>query len=452
MPTIPSFDTPPSWRLHELKCRSVKGVAPRGEEFTFSFDGKSNLLFGPNGSGKSSLLGAVMWVLTGLTLTDDPDQKDMASIHRTSEDATRGSKICDWPPIATLPDTNDPSSFTPDSMATIQLKSSDNSITLYFRRTIDKGLEVGLDEQDLAPCPDLSRYGIKPLDLQLSIIAPTIFGRQAIETAPNSRKILSLMLGYEPLEDIGALVSNLAYNRTALFNSLNKSTNAERLILSTKITSLPTFLKDESKLKETLKTLQSLPKLSTKKIGEIRQDVDDQIAKARASLAKILGITNGETPVPTDLDENLIKAIGHLEKGFSEVFPSLSSVAVETVLPEKDGRSPQERLHDIEESLQNFVGSAQTKVVERLRWWRKEAEPASKAKLLLLAAQSYDPSKMDCPVCERSVEGLPVKSELESLMALDPKLLEDVKLFFSNLADQLENTVPQNLIWPTGTC
>ena len=29
--TIPSFETPPNWRLHELKCRSIKGVAPAGE-------------------------------------------------------------------------------------------------------------------------------------------------------------------------------------------------------------------------------------------------------------------------------------------------------------------------------------------------------------------------------------------------------------------------------------
>jgi len=445
MPTIPSFDTPPMWRLHELKCRSVKGVAPRGEEFSFSFDGKSNLLFGPNGSGKSSLLGAVIWVLTGITLTDDPEQKEVSSIHRTSKGAKRGSKIRDWPPISTLPDTNDPGSCAPDSMASIQLKSSDNNTTLYLRRRIDEELEISLDQQTWVPCPDLSKYGIKPLDLQLSIVAPTIFGRTAIEAAPNSRKILSLMLGYEPLEDIGSLVSNLAYNRTALFNSLTKSTNAEHLILSTKLASLPEFLTKESQLKEKLKTLQSLTELSSVKIGEIKREVNDQIAKARASLAKILGITNDETPVPTDLDENLIKAIGHLEKGFSEVFPSLSAVAVETVLPDKDGRSPQEQLHDMEESLQNFVGSAQSKIEERLRWWRKETEPGSKAKLLLMAAHSYDPAKIECPVCDQSIKDLPVKDELESLKDLDPKLLEELKLFFINLADDLNNTVPENI-------
>jgi len=443
---IPSFEIPANWRLHELKCRSIKGVAPAGEEFPFSFDGKSILLYGPNGSGKSSLLGAVMWVLTGITLTDDPEQKEVSSIHRTSKGAKRGSKIRDWPTIATLPDTNDPSSCAPDSTATIQLKSSDNNTILYLRRIIDEELEISLNEQAWMPCPDLSKYGIKPLDLQLSIVAPTIFGRKAIEDAPNSRKILSLMLGYEPLEDIGALVSKLAYNRTSLFNILTTSTNSDRIILSSKLASLPEFLTKESKLKKKLKTLHSLPKLSTKKIVEIKQDIEDKITKASASLAKILGITKGETPVPKDLDENLIKAIGHLEKGFSKVFPSLSSVAVDTVLPEIDGRSSEEQLNEIEESLQNFVDSAKNKIEERLNWWRKKTEPGSKAELLLLAAQKYyDSSKMECPVCEQSIESLPVKDELESLKDLDPKLLEELKLFFINLADDLNNTVPENI-------
>jgi chromosomal replication initiation ATPase DnaA len=54
-----------SYLLAELTCRSFRGIAPAGEEITFSFDTKSNLIYGPNGSGKTSLLGAVIWVLTG---------------------------------------------------------------------------------------------------------------------------------------------------------------------------------------------------------------------------------------------------------------------------------------------------------------------------------------------------------------------------------------------------
>ncbi len=52
---IAQTETPPRWKLHELICRSIKGVAPYGEELAFPFDGKSTLLYGPNGSGKTRL-------------------------------------------------------------------------------------------------------------------------------------------------------------------------------------------------------------------------------------------------------------------------------------------------------------------------------------------------------------------------------------------------------------
>jgi len=446
LPTIPTLDAPPRWKLYELNCRSIKGVAAPGEEFPFFFDGKSNLLFGPNGSGKSSLLGAVMWVLTGLTLTDDPEQKDVASIHRTSEGAKRGSKIRDWPTISTLPDTNDPSSAIPDSMATIELKSWDEKTAIYFHRTLSEGLEVSTDKEVWTPCTDLSIYAIKPLDLQLSIIAPTIFGRQAIETAPDSRKILSLMLGYDPLEDIGSLVSNLARNRTSLFNNLTTTTNSDREKLSIKVASLGALLPDGNSLKEEIKALQSHAKLSSETIEEMSNKVTDQIEGSSASLGTILGIMEGDALVSTDLAENLIKAIGNLEKGFAEVWPSLSAIELEVVLPQKGDVGFEQQFAKLQEDLDSFTSRAQTTIAERLEWWRKETEPGSKAKLLLLAAKDYyDPSKMECPVCEQSIKDRPVKNELESLKNLDTKLLEDVKLFFNNLEEGLENTIPHSL-------
>jgi len=166
---IPKFHTPTGWRLHKLKCRSIRGVAPQSEEFEFPFDGKSNLIFGPNGSGKSSLLGAVVWVLTGATLTDAAEPKDIASIHKRSRDLKLGGKICDWPPICTLPDGDDPKTSIPDCMAMMKLRSLDGT-SIWFRRTMAKDLEVSFDGQAWIPCPDLSSYGVKPLDLQLSIL------------------------------------------------------------------------------------------------------------------------------------------------------------------------------------------------------------------------------------------------------------------------------------------
>ena len=56
--------------LHRLRCYSIRGIAPLGTDFEFSFDGEPTLIYGPNGSGKSSLLNAVTWILTGTVVTD----------------------------------------------------------------------------------------------------------------------------------------------------------------------------------------------------------------------------------------------------------------------------------------------------------------------------------------------------------------------------------------------
>ncbi len=104
---IAKIPSPPRWRLHGLTCRSVYGVAPFGEELSFPFDGKATLIYGPNGSGKSSLLGAIAWVLTGLTITDETEPTETTSIHRTSNLPKRGTRICDWPTVCTLPEAGD---------------------------------------------------------------------------------------------------------------------------------------------------------------------------------------------------------------------------------------------------------------------------------------------------------------------------------------------------------
>jgi hypothetical protein len=115
------------------------------------------------------------------------------------------------------------------------------------------------------------------------------------------------------------------------------------------------------------------------------------------------------------------------------------------VLSQKDDLSPEKQLYDLQNSLESFTNIAKAEITERFQWYRKESAPTSKAKLLLLTAQSYDPAKVECPVCEQSIKDLPIKTELESLLMLDPKLLEDLKLFFTNRVEKLDNIVPQNV-------
>ena len=190
------------WRLVELQASSFRGLAPPGVTITFPFEGKSNLIYGPSGSGKSSLLGAVVWVLTNQTVTDADEDVESADVYEVSEDTGPGRRIRRWPTHVTLPDTGIVA-LDPASSVTLKLQQRDGAACTWLRRTDSKGLEYSTDCEEWQPSDDLAELGVGPLDLQLSLIAPLIFGRHTVEEVREGRDLLRLMLGYDDLSRIG---------------------------------------------------------------------------------------------------------------------------------------------------------------------------------------------------------------------------------------------------------
>jgi len=219
------------WQLWTISCRSVRGVAPAGEDFSFPFDGQSTLIFGQNGSGKSSLLGAVVWVLAGRVILDSDEQVDAVPVYRIPGDADRGGKICDWPVAVTLPTQIEPSGLNATCVAEIELRSLDGE-KLWIRRTSPNLLESSTDRSNWHRCSDLAHCGIAPLDVQLSLLAPTVFGQLAVEQAPHTRRLLSLMLGFDdlldelesPLDKLKALSKYAASEVLQIFEPVRKRT------------------------------------------------------------------------------------------------------------------------------------------------------------------------------------------------------------------------------------
>lgn len=190
------------YRLCRLKCTSVRGLAPIGETVVFDFEGKSNLIYGPNGSGKTSLVAAVIWILTGTTVCDAHEDDDVSPVHSVPTSVGKGKKIIDWPIIATLPKDGITKNTVPACSGCLELVASDDS-KLFLRRSIADGLESSFDADEWSACQSLAQFGIEPLDLQLSLYAPTTFGRFTIENAKDTKSLLSLMLGYDDIESIG---------------------------------------------------------------------------------------------------------------------------------------------------------------------------------------------------------------------------------------------------------
>jgi len=210
---------PKQYLLDRIICKSFRGLAPADETVEFEFSEQSNLIYGPNGSGKSSLLGAIIWLFTGEAVCDSTESSTSASVSKKStKQDSPSKKVCDWQIVVTLPD-EEITKTTEQECCVTAILTNQNS-KLYLRRSLKNGLESSLNEgNSWTPCDKLSHFGIEPIDLQLSLKAPTTFGKFTVENAPDSTHVLGLLLGFHDLMDLGDLVGNVALNRTKLENN-----------------------------------------------------------------------------------------------------------------------------------------------------------------------------------------------------------------------------------------
>ncbi len=355
----------PKWYIHNIECHSIRGIDSYGETFPFSFEGKSNLIYGPNGSGKSSLLAAVIWAFTGITITDASDDKQNTDIHQKTDGTKKGTRIrSNWPLISTLPESNDIKSVVPDSWVTIELKTKDQSNTLYIKRSLSC-FEVGTDENNLKPCENLEEYGIKPIDLQISLIAPTVLSRNTLDNAESVIKILSLILGVDVLSDIGDLAANIGRNRTAYASTIKSEINLNWTSLQEKLARLPDPLDEKSPIREKLKDLVSKDKPTLKELTDKNILIQDEIDDVNKNVAELLGVDSEDEGLREGLAEKLIEAIAYLEKDFKVVFPSFAEVQYDA---EQHGNKTIEK---IEKEFETFCVEAQRKIKLRIDWWKK---------------------------------------------------------------------------------
>jgi len=431
------------YRLGHLECTSIRGLAPVGESVDYDFNGKSNLIYGPNGSGKTSLVAAVIWILTGITVSDAHESSDVSSVHGVPTSSGKGKKIIDWPVIATLPKDGITKNTIPACSGCIELVSSGDDTKLYLRRSIADGLESSLDGDEWSECNDLTQFGIEPLDLQMSLHAPTTFGRFTIESAKDTKSLLSLMLGYDDIESIGELATTMSGNRTRLANKEKQAVESRWNELTERLKQLPDRLPTAHDALPIFVGLASQEKISKIQIEEAGNELSRFIELSEIGLGEIIGLqSTGESP-PVDLGDKLTRAILWLEKGIPDRFPTLNAIALDSVFPADGENASVEFLISVKNELSEFLANVVERIDGRLKWWRAEVAVGSKATLLLQASKYYEPASHDCPVCEQSIKDLAVMGELERLKDVDPELLQDVKNFFRNLCDELDKVVPE---------
>lgn len=432
----------PQWRLVTLRCCSIRGIAPPGEPFEFHFESQSCLLYGPNGSGKTSLLSAVIWVLTGTVIVDTTAPADQAPLYAVGGGKTSGGKVRDWPIMTTLPTGSDLAKANADCRAELLVESPGDHARLWLGRSQGAPLQVSTDGITWAPLGDITSIGITPLDIQLSLIAPTMFGRRSIEEADNTRSILSLMLGFDDLEQLGELASSLSANRTKLANVEKKEIDTKVKILHEALRLLQARLPEASESAKAIQDLAAAQTLSVARFDTAIQQLEDAANAAESHLSQTLGLSPADGTKSGGLADRLTVAIDQLTKGFDTNFPGVSQLRLATALPADETGTPSERLDAVTAAFANFQTMAMAAMEDRYAWWLKEIAPGSKSSLLLKAAQFYDLSSHQCPVCDRVIEDAKLREHLAALKKLDTAAGEDLRTFFACLSETLHATVP----------
>jgi AAA domain len=130
-----------SWRLHAIESEGFGGLNIwKGKTFRYEFEADSHLLEGPNGSGKSSLVGAIIWALTG----ERPRDQAPAAPHLArSVFGNAEQSLGEWPPIATYPPSPGDLKSTPTVRVTLTFVDDAGNQAKIERRL--KGTQVDED-------------------------------------------------------------------------------------------------------------------------------------------------------------------------------------------------------------------------------------------------------------------------------------------------------------------
>ncbi|WP_157369253.1 AAA family ATPase [Zavarzinella formosa] len=423
------------WRLHHLRAHSIRGLGPSGETISFDFDGVPMLIYGPNGSGKSSLLGAIGWVLTGRAVTDCDTEDDGShfSLYARAQGGERGPKITDWPIIHSLPSGANPVTEPPNCWAELSLCSEDGSRRLHIRRSLTQDVEASADGVTWKPCPDFAAHGISPLDIHLSVSAATVFGRKSLESSPDTRHLLSMLLGYDSLEDFGGLLTNLSSNVTKLLKAEREGVRTAGERLKHSLNLLRGMLRDGTELKARLAELSSGEAPTPAHLEEVAAAAAAAVSEAEATVASLVGLDGGDG-TSTGLASSLTGACRTLEQPFFSVFPRLAAVAI---ADDPEGAAA---------ALVSFEAAVKARIAERLAWWKKESLPGSNSSLLVQAAAHYEPGDPLCPLCDQDITAGGLPAQLSELKNAPADLRAGLKEFFRNLYDDLQQAVPPAVV------
>ena len=206
------------WRLQKIETEGFGGLNTcGGPVFSLEVEGESWLLEGPNGSGKSSLIGAVLWAMTGERPREHSAVKPEDSTEVYGAD---DRKLGAWPPIACYPETAEGLTTTPHVRVTLTFADPSGATA-----TVERELKAGTVKARVAAALNLPEVLIETGLLMPSRMPLIRFDKGQ---TPLTRAVQSLT-GLDDLLDLGALVDGLCHKGREYLSTHAKTLDQQKV-------------------------------------------------------------------------------------------------------------------------------------------------------------------------------------------------------------------------------
>jgi energy-coupling factor transporter ATP-binding protein EcfA2 len=415
------------WRLQSMETTGFGGLNIWvGPPFKFQFDGESILIEGPNGSGKSSLIGAILWALSG----ERPRDQGGSQPHEPKPVFGANDKpVGDWPPIACYPPSA--ADLKPPPSVQVQLVFQDpQGNVAKVGRTLNGGKVTTTADPT---------FEVPSVLLETGLLMPARLAVLRFDGgAGRLTDAVQKLTGLDDLVEIGLLVEGLchrtreyqSYKRKDLTTAKNEFENA---IGEARVTLLPvnvavrdfTFADTDDDKGEMAKLVQTL----ADRAADLSEVVSNDLAP-------------GLTLASPAVQNQVISAIGAAQEDLKAGLEGLHSwKTLQSIAQSLDDEATKR--------ISASIANARSNGAEAIRLF-KESSKDSKFQLKALAAQWHVQHKSgaveNCPLCEHDLKAIPsLAHELEGLRSAGDAAARTFDDNLNAISAELESSLPASI-------
>ena len=415
------------WRLQSIETLGFGGLNVwAGLPFHFDFDQESLLIEGPNGSGKSSLIGAILWALSG----DRPRDQAKGDVHQPMPVFATNDKIAgDWPPIACYPLKADDLKSPAKVRVALTFKNSKGQDA-----QIERMLDGGKVTTTISP-----DFDVPSILLETGLLMPARLTALRLDDGRSRlTDAVQKLTGLDNLVAIGTLTENLchksreylSYKKKELATArteFDQATGEARTALAAVQTAVPDFTPADTDDSEG--PMGAFGKMLTQRAAELTHVVSSDLAA---------GLDLASPPV----QHQVISAIGAAQEDLSAGLSGIPSwKALESIAQALD--------EDSVKRLSTAVATARSMAEEAMRLLEESGKDPKfrlKAVAALWHSQHRSGTVDNCPLCEHDLKAVPsLAQELEALRAVGDAAARAFDDNLNAIAAELESSVPAPL-------